>query len=350
MPAMKSNKPIRVGVIGLTHDHVWYNLKELLAVKNATLVGAADPSPELQAKFEKEFKQPATDDPEELLERAKVDAVFIFGDNRTGAELAELACTHGKHVMIEKPLAADLDAADRVMAAARNHKTRVMVSWPFAWWPQLQAAIAMAQAGKIGRVWQVKYRAAHNGPREMGCTPHFYDWLYDAELNGAGAFIDYCCYGAGLARTLLGMPSRVIGISGRFCKEDILVDDNGILVMTYPGALAIAEGSWTQIGYLSSYVTWIYGTSGTLMVEPGANGKLVLATEKEPTGKPVKVPRLPAHMRSASAHFIHCLQTGEAFTPLCDDRIGRDAQEILEAGLQSAERGAEISLPLGAGY
>ncbi len=347
---MKTAKPLRVGVIGLTHDHVWYNLKELRSVRGAQLAGACDESPELRAKFEKEFHQPTTDDPEELLESAKLDAVFIFGDNRTGADMAELACTHGAHVMIEKPMAADLDGADRVLAAARNHKTRVMVSWPFAWWPQLQAALTMAQSGKIGRVWQVKYRAAHNGPREMGCTPHFYNWLYDAELNGAGAFIDYCCYGAALARTLLGVPSRVTGISGRFCKEDILVDDNGILVMTYPNALAMAEASWTQIGDMSSYVTWIYGTSGTLMVEPGSKGRLLLATEKSPEGKPVKVPRPVSHMRHASAHFIHCLQTGEPFHLLCNDRVGRDAQEILEAGLQSAERGTEISLPLGASY
>jgi predicted dehydrogenase len=343
---MKLKAPVRIGVLGLTHDHVWYNLRELKSVKDAMLVAAADPHEELRDQFAKEHGLPVYGDADELLERETLDAVYVFGDNATGAELAVRACERGLHVMVEKPMAASLAGADHLLAAARNHKARVMVSWPFAWWPQLQAAMAMAQSGRIGRVWQVKYRAAHNGPREMGCTRFFYDWLYDADLNGAGAFIDYCCYGAALARTLLGMPSRVTGIAGRFCKEDILVDDNGVLVMTYPNALAIAEASWTQIGHLSSYVTWIYGTEGTLMVEPGDKGKLVLATEKQPEGKPVKVPKLPSHLRNASAHFIHCLRTGETFTPLCNDRVGRDAQEILEAGLVSSAKGGEVSLPL----
>lgn len=346
MAVMKLRKPVRVGVLGLTHDHVWYNLKELKSVKDAVLVGAADPNEELRGKFSREFKLPACEDVEELLEAGKLDAVYIFGDNATGADLAEFAAGQGLHVMIEKPLAADLEGADRVLAAARKKQSRVMVSWPFAWWPQLQAALALAQSGKLGHVWQVKYRAAHNGPREMGCTPFFYEWLYDEELNGGGAFIDYCCYGAALARAVLGMPSRVTGIAGRFCKEDITVDDNGVLIMTYPNALAIAEASWTQIGHLSSYVTWIYGTKGTLMVEPGDKGKVLLATEKEPLGKPVRVAKQPSHMRHASAHFIHCLRTGEPFNLLCNDRIGRDAQEILEAGLISAEEGADVSLPL----
>lgn len=343
---MKASQPLRIGVLGLTHDHVWSNLKELQSVKGAELAGAADPHGELREKFSKEFGRPAYGDPKALFDREELDAVFVFGDNATGAEQAALACERGLHAMIEKPMAATLEGADRVLAAARHHQARVMVSWPFAWWPQLQAAMALAQGGGIGRVWQVKYRAAHAGPREMGCTKFFCDWLHDARLNGAGAFIDYCCYGAVLARTLLGMPSRVTGVAGRFCKEDIRVDDNAVLVMTYSNALAIAEASWTQIGHLSSYVTWIYGTGGTLMVEPGEHGRLVLATEKHPDGKPVKVPRLPSHMLHASAHFVHCLRAGGPFAPLCNDRVGRDTQEILEAGLISAEEGAEVSLPL----
>ena len=70
----------------------------------------------------------------------------------------------------------------------------------------------MAQAGEIGQLWQVKYRAAHQGPVELGCSRQFCEWLYDEELNGAGALMDYCCYGAVLAEVLLGKPDQVTGI------------------------------------------------------------------------------------------------------------------------------------------
>jgi predicted dehydrogenase len=142
------------------------------------------------------------------------------------------------------------------------------------------------------------------------------------------------------------MPSRVLGVAGRLVKEDQLVDDNAVLVLSYPQALAVAEASWTQVGKLTSYQVVIYGTRGTLLVEPRQSGRLLLASSECPEGYAVEVPRPPAELQSASAHFLHALATGQEFLPLCADRPCRDAQEILEAGLLSARQGAEVSLPL----
>ena len=142
------------------------------------------------------------------------------------------------------------------------------------------------------------------------------------------------------------MPSRVFGVASRLCKEDLTVEDNGIIVMTYPRALAVAEGSWTQIGKLTAYQTAIYGTRGTLLVEPRPGGRLFLANAEHPDGMEIEVPVPPPEAANASACFLHGLETGQAFPELCNDRACRDVQEILEAGLQSAARGQEVSLPL----
>jgi predicted dehydrogenase len=336
---------LRVGVLGLTHDHVWNNLKELQASGRGTLVAAADPHPPLLDQVKQLYGCPVYSDCEALLDRQQLDAVYIFADNATGARLAELAARRGLHVLIEKPMAASLDGADRMLAAMQHGGGRLMVNWPFAWWPQLQHALNLARSGAIGDVWQVKYRAAHAGPRELGCSPYFCDWLFDPSRNGAGAFMDYCCYGAALARCVLGMPSRVTAVAGRLRKEDILVEDNGILIMAYARALALSEGSWTQIGDLTSYVTVIHGTQATLLVEPH-EGRLLRATAEQPNGQPVDVPPPAAEMRTASDHFLNALATGEPFFDLCSARTSRDAQEILEAGLRSIEQGREVSLSL----
>ena len=83
-----------------------------------------------------------------------------------------------------------------------------------------------------------------------------------------------------------------------------------------------------------------------LLIEPGPQGRLLKATKEGPNGEPVTVPELPPENRTASGHFVHCLRSGAEFTLLCQDRIGRDAQEILDAGLASAQTGSEVSLPL----
>jgi predicted dehydrogenase len=338
-------KSIRIGILGLTHDHVWGNIKDIGASGRAELVAIADSHPPLLEQAKEQFGCRTHSSFDGLLDAEKVDAVYVFTNNRDGATVSAVAASRGIHVLIEKPMAADLEGADSLLAAARNSGSRVMVNWPFAWWPQMQQALKMVRDGAIGDIWQVKYRSAHAGPREIGCSPSFYMWLYDRHRNGAGALMDYCCYGAALARCILGLPSRVVGVAGRLCKEDILVEDNAVLVMSYPRAMAITEGSWTQIGEMTAYIAAIYGTRGTLLVEPGG-GRLLLATGTNNHGSEVAVPAKPPERQNATNHFLHCLETGEPFIELCQDRIGRDAQEILAAGLLSASQGKEVSLPL----
>lgn len=339
--------PIRVGILGLTHDHIWGNLDDLAASTLGNLVAVADPNVPLLDKVRSEYGcETVFENYAEMLDQVDLDAVYVYGDNATGAALAAQAADRGLHVMVEKPMAADLAGAVEMVAAAARSRVKLMVNWPFAWNANLQHAWKMARDGEIGRVFSTKYRAAHAGPKELGCTPYFYNWLHDADLNGAGALMDYCCYGAAMARYLLGQPSRVTGTAGRLAKEYITLDDNAIIVMQWPRAMAVTEASWTQIGHLTSYETVIYGTEGTLFIERGAGGRVLLATREHDEGMVVDVPAAPEHMRSGTAYFLHCIVNELPIEGICSADVSRDAQEILEAGLLSSIYGEALSLPL----
>ncbi|MCA9178901.1 MAG: Gfo/Idh/MocA family oxidoreductase, partial [Planctomycetales bacterium] len=206
------SRPIRTAIIGLTHDHVWDHLPQLAASAGVDLVGAAEPRADVRERFQREYRLPASESYDEVLSDESLEAVWVFADNRGGAELAAEALRRNLHVVIEKPMADSLANADRMLAAAISQRKRLIVNWPFAWWPQLQVALQMAASGALGPIWQVRYRAAHAGPRELGCSEAFCDWLFDPWRNGqGGAMMDYCCYGALLAAIVLGSPSRVTG-------------------------------------------------------------------------------------------------------------------------------------------
>ena len=49
------------------------------------------------------------------------------------ADVVELCVPRGIHVMVEKPMAATLEQADRMLTAARKAGTVLMVNWPTAW-------------------------------------------------------------------------------------------------------------------------------------------------------------------------------------------------------------------------
>ena len=337
--------PLRIGVLGLTHDHIWDNLPDAATHPDVRIVAAADSHQALLGRFEREYHGRPYSNPETMLDSEELDAVYLYADNASGAELTEQATSRGLHVLVEKPMSATLAGADRMLAAANAANVRLLVNWPFAWWPQMQHALQMVRAGALGRVWQVRYRAAHAGPRELGCSEFFCDWLYDPKRNGpGGAFMDYCCYGAVLARTVLGMPAQVSALAERLVKQDIDVEDNGMLVMNYPQALAVSEGSWTQVGKLSAYTTLLYGTEGTLMMEPRLGGRLFHASTESPEGVEVSVPELPSENRSATAHLAYCVETGSDALPLCDALICRDTQAILERGIEAANAGRTLTL------
>src|SRR6185295_16716125 len=144
----------------------------------------------------------------------------------------------------------------------------------------------------------------HSGPREYGCSEQFCAWLYDPARNGGGALVDYCGYGSILARALLGRPAAVTAVAAHLRKPDLPAEDNAVVVLRYPRALALLEGSWTQIGGEPGFALIVYGDAGTVLVhQPRAvregqtvgAGRVQIVTGAET--RFVEPPALPADER-----------------------------------------------------
>jgi predicted dehydrogenase len=240
-------------------------------------------------------------------------------------------------------MAATLAQADRMLKAANDANILLMINWPTAWYASVQEWERRLLAGEIGKITYLKYRSAHNGPKEIGCDPHFWGWLYDAEKNGAGALMDYCCYSADYNARFLGVPNDVMGMRGVFVKDYPVPDDNAIIVMKYDHAFGVAEASWTQIvGYAESSNPVAYGTGGSLAV----SGKNVILQRPGQAPEIIDPPALAAPKRNAPEYLLHCLATGEPIGGFCSAEVSRNAQEILEAGLRSADTGQTVKLPI----
>ena len=335
-------KTYRVGVIGMVHDHVWKETKYWQELPNAELVAAADPNEPLRTKMKKERGVKALyADWREMIEKEALDIVQLTVENSAGADVLEAVAPKGIHVVCEKPMSATLAQADRMLKAAEDAGTTLLINWPIAWYPAVRTAHRLASEGAIGQVFQARVRMAHCGPKELGCSEYFYGWLYDAEKNGAGALMDYCCYGAAFCRSLLGMPKAVQGVAACLVKEDFPVDDNASIFMIYDKAFAITEASWTQVP--SYHDMEILGSEGTLITDAG---KLWIATKDRKEKAPADLDDLPEGEHNGPEYLVHCLETGKAPEGMCNARNCRDAQEILEAGLISAREGRRIDLPI----
>lgn len=329
----------RVGVAGLIHDHVWGMLRWWKEMEEAALVAAADPNAPLLERTRAEYGVQTTyHSYQEMFDKENLDIVLVATDNAGTAEIVEAAAAKGIHVQSEKPMSATLEQADRMVRAADRAGTLLMINWPTAWSPAIQTMDRLIREGRIGRPVKTHYRAAHNGPKEIGCSHYFYEWLYDRERNGAGALMDYCCYGADLARHWLGKPRSVVGFAGRLVKDYIDVDDNAIILAKYPNAIGIAEASWTQIAPDGGANPSVYGTEGTVSVI--GNRVRLARAEGEPQ---LLEPDTPAPgRRNGAEYLISCLRAGSPIEGMCSAQVSRDAQAILAAGLRSAEEGREV--------
>jgi predicted dehydrogenase len=347
---------LRLAFVGADHLHFRGLLRAALECPAAEVVGMAIGDDELRAYWAGEHPGvPAFADAGSLYASVAPTAIITCADNAGAAEVVAEAAERGVHVMKEKPMAASLALADVMATTAARHGTRLMVNWPTAWSPALHEAKRLIDAGRIGRVWQVHHRAGHGGPpanyAALGPTARVgWGWLIDRERNGGGAFIDFCSYGAVLSRWLMGQPSRVMAMGGRYAKDFFTVDDNAILLLGYPRGHAVCEGSWTQPAVAARIPTMIYGDAGSIAITSPT--ELTVAVP-HPSGErgaveteTIQAPALPDHQQSGPAYFTHCLLHGRPFEGIVSADASRDAQEILEAGLESMALGQEVGLPL----
>jgi len=336
---------IKVAVMGMAHDHLWTNLRQLKDVKGAALVGGADPVASLQAEFkEKTGCSKVYGDYEELLDKEKPDAVFAFTATAHHVDVVELCAPRGIHVMVEKPMAATLEQADRMLVAARKANTRLMVNWPTAWSRCFHTLKRLIDEGTIGQVWQLLWRGGHSGPDELGCSEAFCGFLFDKDLNGAGAFNDYGGYGSSMCVQILGTPQQVVGMAGRLIKTHLPVDDNGMMLIRYPHAICRLEMSWTEaVPHKPPHDILVYGTEGTAVA--GREG-VELYTRDDKEGKTISPDELQAGRTNGPEYFVNCIQNDEDSEGMTSPDASRAAQEIMEAGLISATSGMAVSLPI----
>ena len=352
----ESSRRIRLAFVGGEHLHFRGLIKSALESPTAEVVGYSIQDDELRSHFEHVHAGvPAYSCADELYEKARPEAIITCADNERAAEVVEDAAQRGVHVMKEKPMAATLELAERMETVAERHGVRLMVNWPTNWRAGIHIAHRLVEEGRIGRVLDIHNRSGHGGPPQnyAGISPIArvgWGWLIDRKTNGGGAAIDFCSYGAAMARWFLGQPSSVLAHGGRYAKEFFTVEDNGIMILGYPRAQAVIEGSWTQPAVPVRQPTMIYGTDGAIaltgadevqLANRGQSGEQV-STETTTVGGE----ELPAHFRSGPDYFTYCLLHDLPFEGMVSARMSRDAQEILEAGMLSMKTGRAVQLPL----
>jgi glucose-fructose oxidoreductase len=338
-------RPLRVALAGLVHDHALGFLGQYQSRGDLRIVGIAEADRTLVAQYVERFGlEPRLfhDDLEAMIEELHPDAVLAYTNTKDHRRVVEVCARHGIPVMMEKPLAVDMEDGRAIEKAARAGGIPVLVNYETTWYRSNQAAYDLIHQGAIGRIRKVVVHDGHRGPKEIGVSPTFFAWLTDPQRNGGGALFDFGCYGADLMTWLMDgrRPASVTAITQQL-KPALYphVDDEATIVLTYPGAQAILQASWNwPFGRKDMEV---YGESGSVITLE-RDAVRVHLPEKDETVEPAQ-PLPEEHADSVS--YLRAVVLGglrpEGPSSLETNLV---VTEILDAARRSAREGSTISL------
>ncbi len=353
-------------VVGINFDHMHMGdlLREVHNHPDAEIAGLCDEDRSRMADAIANFAVPDDrifTDVEACLAATKPDLVILCPATADHARYTEMVTplVAGATILMEKPFAANLADADRMIAAADRHDCRLAINWPLAWYPPHVTTKRLIDDGVVGEVMEVHFYDGNRGPlfhradkavvsREEVARQKPTSWWYRA-ASGGGSLLDYLGYGATLGTWYLNgeAPIEVTSVVDR--PAGLEVDEHSVTVLRYARGLSKMETRW---GTLTDPWTIqpqpkcgfvIVGTEGTISSCDFEDHVTVQTrAHAEPFAQPVDM--LAAPRRAPVEYLLHCVKTGVAITGPLSPAVARIGQRIVDTAAESARQGRTLPL------
>jgi phthalate 4,5-cis-dihydrodiol dehydrogenase len=147
----EGTRKLRLGVAGLGRAFT-VMLPTFLADPRVALVAAADPRTEASARFAGDFSARTYETVEELCADPAVEIVYVATPHQHHAVHALLAAQHGKHALVEKPMAIALDDCAAMIAAARRAGVHLVVGHSHSFDAPILRTRELIMSGAYGAV------------------------------------------------------------------------------------------------------------------------------------------------------------------------------------------------------
>src|SRR6187397_3414384 len=192
-----------------------------------------------------------------MLGMDEIDMVVVGAPNFAHCDITVKAAAAGKHVVVEKPLCLNLAEADRMIAACRQARVKLMYAEELCFTPKYVRLKQLLDSGALGQPTLLKQSEKHDGPH----AAHF----WDVNRSGGGVTMDMGCHAIEFFRWMIGRPSikSVYAQMGTQVHQDKTKgDDNALIILEFAnGVIALAEESWTKLGGMDDRAE-VHGSKG----------------------------------------------------------------------------------------
>lgn len=342
-------KKLGFGIIGCGTISEWH-ARAINAIDGIYLVGVTDVNQNSREKFAKKYGVRAFDSFEQMLECNEVDVVCICTPSGLHAPLAIQAAQSGKHIIVEKPMAINLEEADRMIQACEENNVKLSVISQLRFTKaisKLKDAVDKGLLGKLimGNIYMKYYR-----------SQEYYDssgWRGTWKMDGGGALMNQGIHGIDLLQYVMGKVKTVFA-HAKTLARNIEVEDSAVAVLEFEnGALGTIQGT-TSIYPGFPRVLEINGDKGSIALQEDSIVKWII--EGQETHEGIIDGEDANKYKSASdptqfgieGHILQIKDMAHAIwedrKPLVDQYEGRKPIEIIMAIYESSKTGKLVTI------
>ena len=353
----------KIAGINFSHMHMGDLLRMVHEHPQAEIAGICDDDRQRMQGTIDNFSIPADrvfTDYRQCMEQTSPDMVILCPQTADHAEWTERIAPFGTHILMEKPFAATLADADRMIAAVARTGRQLIINWPLRWYPSHVTAKRLVDEGLIGEVIQVHYYDGNRGPlrhvadkevvpEEIASAQKAESWWYKKAAAG-GSLLDYLGYGTTLGTWYLNgkRPIEVTAVVDE--PQGLEVDEHSVTVARYDTGLSKFETRWGT--FTDPWTHQPQPKCGFVLV--GRNGTISsydyestirVQTRDNESGYDAPVAPLAAPHRNPIEYVLHRLDAGLEIDGPLSPQIARVGQEIVDAAYRSATEKRTVTLP-----
>lgn len=242
------------------------------------------------------------------LANPNVNAVYIATPQGQHEPFALQAAAAGKHVLCEKPLAATVEQATRMITACRKHRVLLMTAYRKFFEPSTVYLKKLIRDQALGRIDVI-----HTAFSELNGTSTSPAWLRDAKLAGGGPLMDLGVYCVNTSRWLVDEdPIEASAQAWRHDMSRFREVEEGVAFRLNFASGIVVQGSTTYSSTMSSFLN-VQGSKGWALLSPAFTFEHPRRLIGNASGRPIQrtfkivdefAPQLDA--------FATAIQTGSA--------------------------------------
>lgn len=337
---MNEREPVRIAVVGTGAISQVVHVPIFSERTDVDLVALADADPHKAEMLAQRYGVPRVEHWEAIVDDDELEAVVLTTPNNLHEEMCVRALESGKHVLVERPIAATSAGAARIVEVAKRTGKLLVVGMPHRFRPEVSALRSFVAGGELGDLYSVR------GSWMVRPAPVVRPgWRQRRDTAGGGALVDLGIPALDLCLWVAGFP-KIRRISCVLTPGEYEVEDAASLMAETEDGMALTlEVSNRLFASEDRYYARVLGTEGSAAIPPlrvfrQLGGRPLEVTPRQPTPRGGENPYMNAYRRLLD-EFVRAMQ-GRVDIPVPEEQV--DVLRLVEAAYEAASQGREVRL------